>query len=113
MVIENSFADTRIVDFSGDNLDVLIHKGDLDLQVKNVTNRINIESQHAGLVLGFGVLADPTISLKTRQGHITADSPLSLDMYEENAESFLNRSGSKPEIHVNNVYGDIHIRSAR
>ena len=111
VVIENSFADTRIADFSGENLDMLIRNGNLDLQVKNVTNRINIESQHAELDLAFGALSDPTINIKTRQGHIYAESPLQLEKYEENTESFLNRSGTKPEILINNVYGDIHLKS--
>ena len=111
VVIENSFADTSMRDFSGENLDMLIKNGNLDLQVKNVTNRINIESQHAELALVFGALTDPTINIKTRQGHIYADSPLQLEKYEENAESFLNRSGMKPDILINNVYGDIHLKT--
>lgn len=111
VLIENSFADTDITDFSGENLDMLIKNGNLDLRVKNVTNRINIESQHAELDLVFGSLADPTINIRTRQGRIYAESPLQLEKYEENAESFLNRSGSKPEILINNVYGDIHLQS--
>lgn len=113
VVIENSFADTSMADFSGENLDMLITNGNLELQVKNVANRINIESQHAELALVFGVLTDPTFNIKTKQGHIYADSPLQLEKYEENAESFLNRTGMKPEILINNVYGDIHIKTAR
>jgi hypothetical protein len=112
VVIENSFADTGMVDFSGENLDMLINNGNLELQVKNIENRINIESQHAKLDLVFGVLTDPTINIKTRQGQIYADSPLQMDQYEENAEIFLNRMGMKPEILIHNVYGDIHIKTA-
>jgi hypothetical protein len=111
VVIENSFADTSITDFSGENLDMLINNGNLDLQVKNVTNRINIESKNAELSLVFGLLTDPTFNIKTKQGHIYAESPLQLEKYEENAESFLNRAGMKPEILINNVYGDIHIKT--
>jgi hypothetical protein len=111
VVIDNSFADTRLTDFSGENLDMLIRNGNLDLQVKNVTNRINIESQHAELTLVFGALTDPTINIKTKQGRIYAESPLQLEKYEENADSFLNRSGMKPDILINNVYGDIHIKT--
>ena len=112
IVIENSYADTFIADISGENLDVLIKNGNLDLQVKNITNRINIESQHARLDLAFGLLADPTFNIKTKQGHIYAESPLQLEKYEENTESFLNRTGMKPEIIINNVYGDIHLKTA-
>jgi hypothetical protein len=113
VVIENLFADTKIVDYSGNNLDMLIKNGNLDLQVKNVANRINIESQHAELNLVFGVLSDPTFSIKTKQGNIFAESPLQMEKYEENAESFLNRTGLKPEILINNIYGDVHIKTSR
>jgi hypothetical protein len=112
VVIENSFADTSIVDFTSENLNLLIKNGNLDLQVKNVASRINIESQHAKLNLVFGVLSDPTINIKARQGQIYVDSPLQMEKYEENAEIFLNRTGMKPEILVHNIYGDIHIKTA-
>lgn len=112
VVIENQFADTHMVEFSGENLDMLIKNGNLDLQVGNVANRINIESRHAQLSLVFGILSDPTFNIKTTQGRIYAESPLQLEEYEENTESFLNRTGAKPEILINNIYGDIHIKTA-
>jgi len=112
IVIENFYADTMIADISAENLDVLIKNGNLDLQVKSISNRINIESQHARLDLVFGLLSDPTFNIKTKQGHIFVESPLQLETYEENTESFLNRTGMKPEIIINNVYGDIHIKTA-
>jgi hypothetical protein len=111
VVIENSLADTDISDFSGDNLDLLLKNGNLDLQAKSVSNRINIESQHAELDLDLGVLSDPTFNIKTKHGRIEVQSPLLLDTFEENAESFANRDGQKPEILIHNVYGDVRIKS--
>jgi hypothetical protein len=111
VVIENSFADINILDYSGENLDILLENGKLDLQVKNAANRINIESKNAELVLAFGLLADPTFNIKTRHGQIYDHLSVDLEKYEENADRFANRVGEKPEILVNNTYGDIHLKN--
>jgi DUF4097 and DUF4098 domain-containing protein YvlB len=110
-VIENSFADINISDYSGENLDVLLKNGNLDLQVKNIVNRINIESKYAKLNLVFGILSDPTFNIKTNQGRIFDQLPFELEKYEENSESFANRVGQNPEILINNHYGDVYLRS--
>lgn len=112
IVIENSFADIVIADYSGENLDVLLKNGNLDLQVKNVENRINIESTHAELNLNFGILFDPTFNIKTKHGQIFLQTPFDFEQYEENAESFANRSGQKPEIFISDVYGNVQIKSS-
>ncbi len=112
IVIEDSYADIVIADYSGENLDVLLKNGNLDLQVKNVADRINIQSKHAELSLSFGVLLDPTFSIKTRHGQIDLQTPLDFEKYEENAESFANRSGQKPAILINNTYGNVLIKSS-
>jgi len=112
VVIENAYADARILDFSGATLDVLMKNGNLELDVKNVADRINIRSEHAELNLVFGVLADPTFNIRTRHGRITVESPLELESFEEKEERFANRTGQKPEIFINNTYGDIHIKTA-
>ncbi len=112
IVIENSFSDIAISHYSGENLDVLLNNGNLDLQVKDVANRINIESQHAELILNFGVLSDPTFNIKTKHGQINLQTSLDIEKYEENAEIFANRSGQKPEILVNNIYGNVQIKTA-
>lgn len=112
VMIDNSYADTRIQDFSGDNLDMLVKNGSLDLGVKGVAGRINIQSQHAELNLVFGVLPDPAFSIRTKQGRITIESPLEFETYEENEVHFANRTGLKPEILVNNTYGSVHVKTA-
>jgi hypothetical protein len=111
VVIESSFADVSIADYSGDNLDILLKNGNLDLQVKKAANRINIESKNAELNLSFGPMPDPTFNLKARQGRIIADPAFDLEKFEENADSFANRVGQKPEILVNNTYGDIYLKT--
>jgi hypothetical protein len=111
VVIENSFADINISDYSGENLDILLKNGNLNLQVKNAANRINIESENAEIFLGFGLLTDPTFNIKTKQGRIYDHLSLDLEKYEENADSFANRAGQKPEILINNTYGDIHLKN--
>ena len=113
VVIENSFADTNISDFSGTNLDMLLKNGNLELQVKNVSNRINIDSQHAELNLYFGALSDPTFNIKAKHGNIQVQSPLELDIYKENVDSFANRAGQKPEVLINNTYGNIQINTLK
>ncbi|MCG2812186.1 MAG: hypothetical protein L6428_12150 [Candidatus Aminicenantes bacterium] len=110
VVIENSFADINISDYSGENLDILLKNGNLNLQVKNAINRINIESKNAELILGFGLLIDPTFNIKTKHGQIYDHLSLDLEKYEEKADRFANRSGEKPEILINNTYGDIHLK---
>ncbi|MCJ7523840.1 MAG: hypothetical protein MUP71_01295 [Candidatus Aminicenantes bacterium] len=111
VVIENSFADINISDYSGENLDILLRNGNLNLQVKNAINRINIESKNAELILGFGLLIDPTFNIKTKHGRIYDHLSLDLEKYEENADRFANRIGEKPEILINNTYGDIHLNN--
>ena len=111
VVIENSFADINISDYSGENLNILLRNGKLNLQVKNALNRINIESQNADLTLGFGLLIDPTFNIKTKHGQIYDHLSLDLEKYEENADRFANRDGEKPEILINNTYGDIHLKN--
>ncbi len=112
VVIENSYADIRLAGFSAMSLDVLLKNGNLGLQVDNITERINVEAQHAQLDLVLAALADPTFSIKTRQGRIFAQPSLGLDSFEENAESFANRSGQKPEILIHNSYGDVRLKRA-
>jgi hypothetical protein len=110
MVIENSFADIAITDYSGETLNVLLKNGNLDFQSKTIANRLNIESQHARINLALGVLTDPIFNIKTMHGRIYNNSLTALDIFQENDESFANRSGQKPEIIINNIYGDIYIK---
>jgi len=112
VVIENSYADVMVTDFSAANLDVLLNNGNLDLSVKNVTDRINIEAQHSELNLVFAALADPTFNIKTRQGRIYAQPLLGLENFEENEENFANRSGGKPEILIHTTYGNVRVKIA-
>jgi hypothetical protein len=110
MVIENSFADIAIVDYSGKALNVLLKNGNLDFQSKTFSDRLNVESRHAKINLDLGVLTDPTFNIKTQHGRIYNNSPIALDIFGENDESFANRSGQKPEIIINNIYGDIYLK---
>jgi DUF4097 and DUF4098 domain-containing protein YvlB len=110
MVIENSFADIAIADYSGETLNVLLKNGNLDLQSKTITAKLNIESRYAKINLDLGVLTDPTFNIKTKHGRIYNSLPFALDIFQENDESFANRSGQKPEIVINNIYGDIYLK---
>jgi DUF4097 and DUF4098 domain-containing protein YvlB len=110
MVIENSFADIAIVDFTGESLNILLKNGDLDLQGKNIAERLNVESEQANINLDLGNLVDPAVSMKTVHGRIVNNAAIDLDMYQERDESFANRDGQKPDIIINNKYGDIHIK---
>lgn len=112
VVIENSYADVMVAGFSGASLDVLLKNGNLDLQVENVSDRINIEAEHAELDLVFAAMADPTFSIKTRQGRIFAQPLLGLESFEEGTESFANRAGQKPEILIHDVYGNVRLKIA-
>lgn len=110
MVIENSFADIAIADCAGENLNILLKNGNLDFMGANIADRLNIESRQANITLGLGVITDPTFSIKTNHGRIYNHSSVNLDIFQERDESFANRSGQKPEIIINNNYGDIHIK---
>jgi len=110
VVIENSYADVTLAEFSAASLDVLLKNGNLGLSVKNIADRINIEAQHAELDLAFAALSDPTFSIKTRHGRIYAQPLPGLELYEENEERFANRSGQKPEILIHNSYGDVRVK---
>ena len=82
MVIENSFADIAIADYSGETLNVLLKNGNLDFQSKTIADRLNIESQHAKINLVLGVLTDPTFNIKTQHGRIYNNSPIALDIFQ-------------------------------
>jgi hypothetical protein len=112
VVIENSYADVMLAEFSAASLDVLLKNGNLDLSAASVADRINIEARHAQLALAFAALVDPTFSIKTRHGRIFAQPLPGLERYEENEESFANRSGQKPEILIHNSYGDVRLKIA-
>jgi hypothetical protein len=56
------------------------------------------------------MLPDPTLNIKVKQGRIYNQLPLKLDIYQENTESFANYVGQKPDIRINNTYGDIHLK---
>jgi Toastrack DUF4097 len=112
VVIENSFADIVLTDCSAASLDVLLKNGNLELNVKNVTERINVEAEHAELDLVFSALADPTFNIKTRQGRIEAQPILGLETFEENEESFANRVGGKPAITIHDTYGTVRVKIA-
>ena len=96
-----------LTDYSGDNLDILIKNGNLDLQVKKVTNRINIESKNAELNLGFGPMPDPTFNIKTRQGRIIRRSPLSIWKNMRKMPTALPIGRAETGNFINNIYGDI------
>jgi len=113
VVIENSYADTSIQDFSGKSLDVLLKNGNLVLGVASVDERINVQAQNAELDLTFAILADPTFNIKNQHGRIIADPALGLETFTENEENFANRAGQKPEIFINNSYGDVRVRTAK
>ena len=110
VVIENSYADVALAEFSAASLGLLLKNGNLGLSVKSIADRINIEAQHAELDLAFAALADPTFSIKTRHGRIYVQPLPGLELYEENEESFANRSGQKPEILIRNSYGDVRVK---
>jgi DUF4097 and DUF4098 domain-containing protein YvlB len=110
MVVENSFADISIADYAGETLNVLLKNGNLDFQGKTITARLNIEARNAKIKLALGVLADPSFNIKTNHGRIYNNSPIVLDIFQEKDDSFANRIGQKPEIFINNIYGDIYLK---
>lgn len=110
MVIENSFADIAIADCAGETVNVILKNANLDFSDMHIADRLNIESRQANINLVLGVLADPTFTIKTVRGRIYNQSLTSLEIFQEKDESFANRSGQKPEIVINNRYGDIHIK---
>jgi hypothetical protein len=112
VVIENSYADIRLAGFSATSLDVLLKNGNLELQAENIAERINVKAQQAQLHFVLAALADPTFSIKIRHGRIFAQPSLGLESFEENDESFANRSGQKPEILIHNTYGDVRLKIA-
>lgn len=109
MVLENSFADISVADYSGDSLNILLKNGNFDFQSKTISGRLNIESRYARIKLALGVMEDPVFNIKTIHGRIFNSSPVALDIFQEKDESFANRSGQKPEIVINNIYGDIYL----
>lgn len=110
MVIENSFADMAITDFTGENLNIIFKNGNLTLTGSRILDRLNIETKQANIDLTLGEMHDPSVNIKTVHGRITNQSPLDLEIFRERKESFGNRSGQKPEIIINNSYGDIHLK---
>ncbi len=110
MVVENSFADITITDYAGDNLNIILKNGNLILKSKRISDRLNIEARQANLDLTLGMLTDPTVNVKTLHGRIVNQSALDLEVFQERGESFANRSGQRPEIIINNSYGDIYIK---
>jgi DUF4097 and DUF4098 domain-containing protein YvlB len=109
MVIENSFADIAISDCAGESLDVLLKNGNLDFQDSRFSERMNIESRQANIFLSLGELPDPTFNVRTMRGRIFNRSAIEMEIFEEKGEHFANRGGQKPEIIINNQYGDIHL----
>ena len=109
IIIENSFADIAVVDCSGENVNILLKNGNLNFQDSRISDRMNIESQQANIHLSLGVLADPLFTIKTVRGRIFNHSSTALEIYQEKDEYFANRNGQKPEIIINNHYGDIYI----
>jgi DUF4097 and DUF4098 domain-containing protein YvlB len=110
MVIDNSFADIAIADYAGETLNIHLKNGNLNFQSKTITDRLNIDSRNARINLDLGILTDPNFSVKTIHGRIFNNAPIALDIFQENDESFANRSGQKPEIIINNIYGDIYLK---
>jgi DUF4097 and DUF4098 domain-containing protein YvlB len=110
MVIENSFADIAVADYSGETLNIILKNGNLDFQSQGIAGRLNIESRYAKIDLALGVLADPVFNIKTIHGRIFNSSPVALEIFQEKDESFANRSGQKPEIVINSIYGDIYLK---
>ncbi|MCX6557917.1 MAG: DUF4097 family beta strand repeat-containing protein [Candidatus Aminicenantes bacterium] len=110
MVIENSFADTVIEGYSGETLNALIKNGNFALSSSTIAERLNVESSYARIDLLPGAWADPAFNLKTSHGRIYNQSSFSMELFQEKDESFANRSGQKPEVVINNVYGDIYLK---
>lgn len=110
MVVENSFADIVIADCSVEKLNIKLKNGNLDLADTRLSDRLNVESRQADVRLVLGLLPDPTFNIKTVHGRIYDQSSYGLDIFQDKNESFANRSGQKPEIIINNNYGDIHIK---
>lgn len=110
MVIDNSFADIMVEGCSGESLNVILKNGNFDFRNNPGIGRLNIEARHAKINLILGALADPLFNLKTIHGRISNDSPMALEIFAEKDESFANRNGQKPEIIVNNIYGDIYLK---
>jgi len=109
IIIENSFADIAVADCAGENVNILLKNGNLNFRDSRISNRMNIESQQANITLSMGVLTDPTFTIKTVRGRIFNHSAVGLEIFQEREECFANRSGQKPEIIINNHYGDIYL----
>ncbi|MBN2346267.1 MAG: DUF4097 family beta strand repeat protein [Candidatus Aminicenantes bacterium] len=110
-VIENAFGDIEVSDFFGENLDLLLKSGNLDLRVGEATNRVNVESRYSQVHLAVDASADPAVNIKTRHGRIYGGAFQGLEEFQSGAESFANRDGHKPTILVNNTYGSVHLKS--
>jgi hypothetical protein len=112
VVIENSYANIAIAGFSGASLDVLLKNGNLELSAADVSDRVNIKARYAELDLSFAALIDPTFSIKTVHGRISAAPRLGLDSFQDKEEAYANRDGQKPEILIHNTYGNVRVNAA-
>lgn len=112
VVIENSYADIAIADLRGSSLDVLLKNGNLELSAAAVSDRVNVKARYAELDLSFAAMIDPTFSIKTIHGRISAAPRLGLEAFQEKEERFANRAGKKPDILIHNTYGNVRVNVA-
>ena len=110
LVIENSFDNVNIQGFSGASIDISLQHGKIVLDFVEVKEKINLDCRYGNIILAIPFSCTPSFNLKTKYGEIIHPSDMEISISQEGIEKFVNFVGNKPEIMINNVYGNIELK---
>jgi hypothetical protein len=109
VVIKNSDKYVNINKISAENLDVLMSEGDLDIAFDQIKERLNIKNRNSKITLIYPSSVKPVFNIQARYGSVTNRTSEELSVLKERERELVtsNRMEGKPEITINNTYGDI------
>jgi hypothetical protein len=108
--VENKYNSVKAENISGSNLEFILDKSNLQLQVISLENRLLVDVSKGNIDLKLPQLTNPKIMIDSKAGSIDNQSGFDLETKKNGHSYQMSLMGSIPEIVIKNSYGRIIVR---
>ncbi|NIM16614.1 MAG: DUF4097 family beta strand repeat protein [Candidatus Aminicenantes bacterium] len=114
VVVKNSYGSVWCDEISAKNVDIMLNNGKLDIAFDRIEERINIRNRYSRIRLEYPQSLQPLFSIHVRHGNIVNRTPVEMAILKEGSGAAMNASTmeGKPEIIINNTYGDVFLKTS-
>ncbi|MEN8152510.1 MAG: DUF4097 family beta strand repeat-containing protein [Acidobacteriota bacterium] len=113
LIVKNSQNRVRLEKISGKDISVLLKHGNLVISPDRNIENINILNSYSNIKVNLPREIDPGFNLSTKYGEIVNNTKFDFNTIKERYKLTLTRTGTIPQIVINNSYGKIILETEK